>query len=124
MNTRRQFLKRSALLSMSPSIPAMLPLSLQAVEGKQDDRILVVIQIDGGNDGLNTVIPFADDDSAKFRRELQIPKKDVLRLYDEVALHPAMQPAADLFQEGRLTIVQGVGYPRRYGAGSSENTRL
>jgi uncharacterized protein (DUF1501 family) len=111
MNTRRQFLQRSALVSLSPWIPAILPHSLQAAESKKDDRILVVVQLDGGNDGLNTVIPFADENYAKYRRELGVPKKDVLKLTDAVGLHPALKPAAELFQDGRLAIVQGVGYP-------------
>jgi len=111
MNTRRQFLQRSALASLSPWIPAILPHSLQAAECKKDDRILVVVQLDGGNDGLNTVIPFADENYAKYRRELGVPKKDVLKLTDAVGLHPALKPAADLFHDGRLAIVQGVGYP-------------
>lgn len=111
MNTRRQFLQQSALVSLSPWIPAILPRSLQAAETKKDDRILVVVQLDGGNDGLNTVIPFADENYAKHRRELGVPKKDVLKLTDAIGLHPALKPAADLFEEGRLAIVQGVGYP-------------
>ena len=111
MNTRRQFLQRSALVSLSPWIPAILPHSLQAAESKKDDRILVVVQLDGGNDGLNTVIPFADENYAKYRRELRVSKKDVLKLTDAVGLHPALKPAAELFQDGRLAIVQGVGYP-------------
>jgi uncharacterized protein (DUF1501 family) len=111
MNTRRKFLQRSALVSLSPWIPAILPHSLQAAESKKDDRILVVVQLDGGNDGLNTVIPFADENYAKYRPELGIPKQDVLKLTDAVGLHPAMKPAAKLIQDGRLAIVQGVGYP-------------
>jgi len=111
MNTRRKFLQQSALVSLSPWIPAILPHSLQAAESKKDDRILVVVQLDGGNDGLNTVIPFADENYAKYRRELGVPKQDVLKLTDDIGLHPAMKPAAELFQDGRLTIVQGVGYP-------------
>ena len=111
MNTRRQFLQQSALVSLSPWIPAILPHSLQAAESKKDDRILVVVQLDGGNDGLNTVIPFADENYAKYRRELRVPKQDVLKLNDAVGLHPALTPATELFQDGRLAIVQGVGYP-------------
>ncbi len=111
MLTRRQILQRSALVTLSPWIPVILPRSLHAAEVKQDDRILVVIQLDGGNDGLNTVIPFADENYAKFRSELRIPENDVLKLNDTLGLHPAMKPAAELFQEGRLAIVQGVGYP-------------
>jgi len=111
MTTRRQFLQQSALVSLSPLVPAFLSQSLTAADAKPDDRVLVVIQLDGGNDGLNTVVPFADENYARFRRELRIKTDDVLKLDAAVGLHPAMKSAADLFQDGRLAIVQGVGYP-------------
>ena len=96
MNTRRQFLQRSALVSLSPWIPAILPHSLQAAESKKDDKILVVVQLDGGNDGLNTVIPFADENYAKYRRELRVSKKDVLKLTDAVGLLGTIIPSSPL----------------------------
>lgn len=111
MTSRRTFLKQSALISLSPLVPAFLSRSLSAADAKPDDRILVVIQLDGGNDGLNTVIPYADAAYGKFRRELRIPSGDVLKLNDQVGLHPQMKSAAKLFEEQRLTVVQGVGYP-------------
>lgn len=111
MSTRRQFLTQSALVSLAPWIPAFLPRSLGAAEAAADDRILVVMQLDGGNDGLNTVIPFRDEKYADVRRELRIADKDMHKLDNAVALHPAMKPAAELFGDGRLAIVQGVGYP-------------
>jgi uncharacterized protein (DUF1501 family) len=111
MTTRRQFLRRCALVSLSPWVPVLLPRSLQGAVARRDERILVVIQLDGGNDGLNTVIPFADENYARHRRELRIAEQDVLKLNDAVGLHPAMKPAAELFEDGRLTVVQGVGYP-------------
>src|SRR5882724_10473237 len=111
MTTRRQFLQQSALVSLAPLVPAFLSQSLTAADAKPDDRVLVVIQLDGGNDGLNTVIPFADENYARFRRELRIKTDEVLKLDDAVGLHPSMKAAADLVQDGRLAIVQGVGYP-------------
>jgi len=111
MTTRRQFLQQSALVSLAPLVPAFLSRSALAAEVKADDRVLVVIQLDGGNDGLNTVIPFADENYARFRRELRIKTDDVLKLNDSVGLHPAMKSAFDLYQDGRLAIVQSVGYP-------------
>jgi uncharacterized protein (DUF1501 family) len=71
----------------------------------------VVIQLDGGNDGLNTVIPYADENYARLRRELRIKDSDIIKLDDAIGLHPAMKPAADLLDDGRLSIIQGVGYP-------------
>jgi uncharacterized protein (DUF1501 family) len=111
MTTRRQFLQQSALISLSPLVPVFISRSASAAIARPDDRVLVVIQLDGGNDGLNTVVPFADENYARFRRELRIKTEDVLKLDAAVGLHPAMRSAADLFQDGRLAIVQGVGYP-------------
>ena len=92
-----------------PGVP--VPLGRQPPTPKHDDRILVVIQLDGGNDGLNTVIPYADENYARFRRELRIKTDDILKLDDAVGLHPSMKAAAELFDDSRLAIVQGVGYP-------------
>lgn len=111
MIDRRHFLQHSALVSLTPWIPAFLPATVNAADVRKDDRVLVVIQLDGGNDGLNTVIPFTDENYAKYRRELRITEKDVLKLNGSIGLHPGMKEAADLFHDGRLTIVQGVGYP-------------
>lgn len=111
MTTRRQFLQQSALVSLSPLLPTFLSRSVTAADAKKDDRVLVVIQLDGGNDGLNTVIPYADENYAGLRRELRIDTKEIIKLNDSVGLHPAMKAAADLFNDNRLAIVQGVGYP-------------
>src|SRR5687767_6382011 len=111
MPTRRQFLRHSALVSLAPLVPAFLSRSALAAEPKSDERVLVVIQLDGGNDGLNTVIPYADENYARFRRELRIKTGEILKLNDSIGLHPEMKPAAELFEDGRLAIVQGVGYP-------------
>lgn len=111
MTTRRQFLKDSAIVSLSPFVPAFLGRSLAADDLKADARVLVVIQLDGGNDGLNTVIPWSDENYGKHRRELRIAEQDILKLDDAIGLHPQMKPAAQLFEDRRLAIVQGVGYP-------------
>jgi uncharacterized protein (DUF1501 family) len=111
VSTRREFLKQSALVSLSPLVPAFLSRSVSAADANAEDRVLVVIQLDGGNDGLNTVIPYADENYARFRRELKIKPQEVLKLDDAVGLHPQMKAAAGLFEDGRLAIVQGVGYP-------------
>jgi uncharacterized protein (DUF1501 family) len=111
MLTRRSLLKHSALLSMAPAVPGFLARTAMAAQPEPDGRILVVVQLDGGNDGINTVVPFGDEDYARHRRELRIPTDRVCKLTDRVGLHPAMRPAADLIQDGRLAIVQGVGYP-------------
>ena len=111
MQTRRRFIEQSALLSLTPWIPNFIPQSLGATAPSADDRILVVIQMDGGNDGLNTVIPFADAKYAEVRKELRIPDKEIHKLSDEIGLHPSMKGMSDLFEEGRVSIIQGVGFP-------------
>lgn len=93
MINRRKFLKSSSLTALAPSIPAFLQRTARALEPEQDNRILVVVQLSGGNDGLNTVVPFADDMYAKHRQTLRLPTGRLHKLSDEIALHPAMQAA-------------------------------
>lgn len=111
MPTRRDFLKTSSMLAFAPSVPQFLVRSARAAAVEQDARVLVVIELSGGNDGINTVVPFRDEGYAKHRDNLRLPPQDLCRLTDEVALHPAMRTAAELFESQRLAIVQGVGYP-------------
>ena len=81
MLNRRRFLKNSALVSLAPTLPAFLSRSaLAAPDSKAENgRILVVIQLDGGNDGINTVVPFKDEGYAKHRDELRLPEKDLIK---------------------------------------------
>jgi uncharacterized protein (DUF1501 family) len=112
MLSRRQFIGSSgSLISMASLVPTMLCRAGAAAPASRDDRVLVVIQLDGGNDGLSTVVPYADDAYARVRPKLRIAAKDVHKLTDSLGLHPRMRPAKELFDDGRLTIVQGVGYP-------------
>src|SRR5262249_43936322 len=109
--SRREFLKRSALIALAPTIPAFLAQTARAARPQFDGRVLVVIQLDGGNDGINTVVPFADEGYAKHRKVLRLSKERLHKVNDTVGLHPAMGDAAKLLESGRLAIVQGVGYP-------------
>ena len=111
MISRREFCQRATLISLAPTIPGFLTHMAQAASPTLDDRILVIIQLSGGNDGLNTVVPYNDDDYRRLRPKLAIAKDRVHRLNDTVGLHPAMKAAHELFTEGRLAIVLGVGYP-------------
>lgn len=110
MPTRRDILK-TGLFTLSPSVPWILQRSAFAAQRDITERKLVVIQLTGGNDGLNTLIPHKHDEYHRSRSQLRIRSQDVLKLNDELGLHPAMRAAADLFNEGRLAIVPGVGYP-------------
>jgi uncharacterized protein (DUF1501 family) len=112
MLTRRQFIATSgSLISTASLAPTMLCRAARAAPATSDDRVLVVIQLDGGNDGLNTVVPHADDAYARARSKLRIAAKDVHKLTDSFGLHPRMRAAKQLFDDGLLSIVQGVGYP-------------
>jgi len=114
MFTRRQFLTRtlrgSSLVALGAVVPQFVARTAQAAApGK--DNILVVLEMTGGNDGLNTVIPYADDLYHKARRTLRQTKDKVIRLDDHVGLHPGMQGLRPLWEQGQLAVVQGVGYP-------------
>jgi uncharacterized protein (DUF1501 family) len=76
-----------------------------------DDRVLVVINFQGGNDGLNTVVPFGLPDYYRMRPSLAIPQGDVLRIDDTVGLNPVLAPFKKMYDSGSVAIVQGVGYP-------------
>lgn len=113
MNDRRHFLKHSTVISLSPMIPTFLASAAKAAEIKPeiDERILVVVQLDGGNDGINTVIPFKDENYQKNRPNLHLPEKELFKSGDDWAFHPRMRAMSDLFEEERLSVVHGVGYP-------------
>src|SRR3984893_4272188 len=102
MLTRRALLRQTAFLSLAPVVPGFLERTALAASPESDGRILVVVQLDGGNDGINTVVPFGDPEYAKYRRELRIAKNDLCKLSDGVGLHPSMRKAADLVEDGRL----------------------
>lgn len=114
-SSRRSFLKGSlssaALVALSQGVPQfLLNASARAAE-KKGETILVVIQLSGGNDGLNTVIPYGDDAYHRNRPLLGIPTAQVHKIDGYVGLHPAMVGFSKLLEEGRLGIVQGAGYP-------------
>jgi uncharacterized protein (DUF1501 family) len=111
MFSRRDFLRTSTLVALAPTVPAFLVHTARAAAAASAGRILVVIQLDGGNDGINTVVPFADEGYAKHRKALRLPTDQLHKITKEVGLHPAMGDAAKLLEGGRLAIVQGVGYP-------------
>lgn len=108
--TRRRFLQLSALASGSLFLsPHLLAHAARQTSG---DRRLVLLFLEGGNDGLNTVIPFADDLYHRARPKLALRPNANLHLDDSLALHPELAPWMPLFQEGQLSVVQGVGYDR------------
>jgi uncharacterized protein (DUF1501 family) len=113
MQTRRDFLKTcacgGAVALGSAAFPPVLTRALGA--SRRSDRTLVVLELAGGNDGLNMVVPFKDELYRRLRPALAIPERDALPLDGATALHPRMRELASLHQKGRLAVVQGVGYP-------------
>jgi uncharacterized protein (DUF1501 family) len=75
------------------------------------DNVLVVIQLSGGNDGLNTVVPYSDDAYFKARPTIAVDAKTVLRINDRIGLNPALGGMRDLYHDGHVALIQGVGYP-------------
>src|SRR4051794_670989 len=115
MLTRRSFLahslRASTLLACAPAVPQFLAATARAAEREKDGTILVVLEMGGGNDGLNTVIPYADDLYHKARPTLRRTKREILKVNDHVGLHNALNGIRPLLDGGELAVVQGVGYP-------------
>ena len=123
LKTRREFLRTTVLGSaLSWTVPTFLANTFSTLQAEATDKatqittgrdgsILVVLQMAGGNDGLNTVVPFADDHYRKARPRIAVAEKDVLKLDDYVGLHPNLAGFKSLYDAGQLGIVQGVGYP-------------
>ena len=122
--TRREFLRSGIMLaSAAASVPAFINgtatamssalMGLASQPGVPDERILVVVQLGGGNDGLNTVVPYGFPEYYRARPTIGIPEANVLKLSkaEGVGLHPALAGMKDLHENGLLSIIQGVGYP-------------
>lgn len=116
MSTRRDFLRSSSLLGFGTTVPGFLGRTALAAPAADKpgakETVLVVVQLTGGNDGMNTVVPFANADYYKLRPTIAIPKDQVKKLNDDVGFHPAMGALAKLHSDdAAVCVVQGVGYP-------------
>jgi uncharacterized protein (DUF1501 family) len=123
LSTRRAFLQNGlGLLAAATTVPAFLDRTVWAMDkplagsrvqkpSGKDGKILVVVQMSGGNDGLNTVIPFGDDAYYRNRPSLGVGKKEAIKLTDHIGLHPNLTPLKKLYDNGQLSVIQGVGYP-------------
>jgi uncharacterized protein (DUF1501 family) len=117
--TRRELFRlglgSSTLLAFGQAVPLFLARSAAVLadekQAKAHGRILVVVQLDGGNDGLNTVVPYRDDEYRKRRPTIQVPAAEVKKIDDHVGLHPSLESFSKLLEQQRLAIVQSVGYP-------------
>lgn len=114
MWNRRQFLSRtlktSSLVALHAIVPQFVARTAEAAALGQD-KILVVLELTGGNDGLNTVVPYADDLYHKARPTLRQTEKVIVRLDDHLGLHPGLRGLQPMWDQGELAVVQGVGYP-------------
>jgi uncharacterized protein (DUF1501 family) len=109
--TRRNFLKGAAIVAASSSFaPAFLARTAYTALAAGANQ-LVVVQLSGGNDGLNTVIPYGSQQYSQLRPTLAVPQDQVLQLDGNVGLHPNLKALKGLYDQGWLAVVQGVGYP-------------
>ena len=123
LKTRREFLRSSILGgALTWTLPSFLAETMQALHAAadgavvqkktgKDSTILVVLQMAGGNDGLNTVVPRQNDHYYRARPHLAVQSGTTLRLNDDFGLHPALTGFKDLYDAGHLGIVHGAGYP-------------
>lgn len=108
---RREFLQVGSMATASLLVPKFLKAFDSGHAVPKGNKVVVVLQLSGGNDGLNTVIPIRNDIYYRSRPKLGIEKAKAVVLNDEVALHPALASFADAFHDGSLGILNSVGYP-------------
>ena len=123
LQTRREFLRRTVLgSSLAWTVPAFLSNTFSALQAEaadsatqtptgKDATILVVLQMAGGNDGINTVVPYANDFYHQARPKIGLKAAEILKLNDAIGLHGSMKGFKSLYDAGQLSVIQGVGYP-------------
>ena len=123
LKTRREFLRSSVLGgAVAWTVPAFLSQTFSALQAEaadsakqvttgKDGTILVVLQMAGGNDGLNTVVPYANDHYGRARRGLRLGEKSILKINDTLGFNSSLAGFKSLYDAGQLGIIQGIGYP-------------
>lgn len=119
LHSRKDFLKKLGLFTAGGSfvlgntpVQALQSSSLfKKLAGLETNRVLVLIQLEGGNDGLNTIVPIENDLYYNARETLSISKSDAVKLTDTIGMHPVMSPLETLWNEGKMGVIQNVGYP-------------
>ena len=111
--TRRDFLTQGlGVVGVGATLPNFLVQSaLAGPQAASDDRVLVVVQLSGGHDGLSAVVPYGDDGYGRNRKATRIQEKEVLKIDDYLGLHPNLTAFKDLLDQEAFAVVQGVGYP-------------
>lgn len=117
--TRREVIKGGGMIAVGLVAPTWLSSIAKADvfrrakgAGPTGDTVLVVCQWSGGNDGLNTVVPYASSAYYKLRPMIGIPEDKVIKLSGQIGLHPSLTGLAELYQQGKVAIIQNVGYPQ------------
>ncbi len=125
IRTRREFLGNCALTTLGLALPHFLVHTTEAavrgtawdagspdpLPGFKDDRILVVVQLGGGNDGLNTIIPYTDDSYLRARPNLAPGANSRISVDDSTAFNIGLRPLLSRFESNEFTVIEGVGYP-------------
>lgn len=113
--SRRQFLSAAAgstaLVALSRSVPGFLLHAAEQTNKSAGQQVLIVVQLSGGNDGLNTIVPFTDPEYKKNRFALAIAPEAVLKIDKDLGFNPNLGGLAKILEGGKLAIAQGVGYP-------------
>ena len=109
---RRDFLKNSALVSGAFMVPAFLkPFEAMAKSQLSGYKNLVIIQLSGGNDGLNTIVPYGNDIYYQKRNTIAISKTDIIKLDDMQGLNPSLSSLKEIYDQGWMSVINSVGYP-------------
>lgn len=114
--SRRDFMKHATVYSALGAVaPHFLTQTVEAATGNitgfESDRVLVVVQLGGGNDGLNTLVPHTDDAYHRARPTIGLKENDLLKVNDDLGFHSSLTGLKSLYDNGDLAIVQGIGYP-------------
>ena len=108
---RRDFVKQTTLASSMLAVPSFVKAFDDTLNLANSYKRLVVIQLTGGNDGLNTIIPYRNDIYYKSRSKIAIDKNTVFKVSDELGFHESMGLFKQLYEQGYVSIINNVGYP-------------
>lgn len=108
---RRKFLKQSTLASSLFFVPNFVKAFEQVAKASLGHKKLVIVQLSGGNDGLNTIVPFTNDIYYNNRPGISIPKNDLIKVTDDLGFNKNLAPLKNLYDQGYLSIINNVGYP-------------
>lgn len=108
---RRDFLKQSTFASGIFFVPQFLKAFENLPYKPFSNKKVVIIQLKGGNDGLNTIVPFNNDIYYQQRNNIALKQTELLKISDEIGLHQSLQPLQNLYDKGFISIINNVGYP-------------